>query len=805
VGSSCTAGVVTACQTGAPTGTDQDCDAVDQDCDGTADDGYVSDETCFLPGVCAAGNAGSTCTTGVVTACQTGAPTGTDQDCDAVDQDCDGTADDGYVSDATCFLPGVCAAGNVGSTCTAGVVTACQTGTPTGTDQDCDAVDQDCDGTADDGYVSDATCFLPGVCAAGNVGSTCTAGVVTACQTGSPTGTDADCDAVDQDCDGTADDGYVPVPTTCGPPACPQTGMTSCVAGQIQDSCIPVGATLSLPGGVMTTPGQTIGVAVQASDLSGLGVVSGDLDIVFNPAVLQPQSVAAGTLTGACTTNGNTAIPGHVLISVFCTAPLSGTGTFAEVTFQVVGNWGATTPLDFASVLLNEGDPAACHDAGDLAVCGSEVCDGFDNDCNGQTDEFDPQIGQACSTGLPGVCTPGTVICATGALACQGLVGPSPESCNDIDDDCDGSIDDGFGQTTCGVGACQVTVDNCSGGVTQVCVPGTPIGPTDPTCDAVDDDCDGTVDEDYLSVPTQCGDPLCSQSGATSCVGGVVQDSCVAPSAAISVPAMVTAIPGQTFVVPINVSDLTGLGVVSADITLTYNAAVLHPLAVGNGTVSAGCSGTGNLAISGRVLYGFFCTSALNGAGSIAEVTFEVLGGYGSMSPLGLASAVLNEGNPTACAVGGDFSVCGPGITLGTPCVRMPGSCAPPGHLVCASDGASAVCVNDPLLQVEYDTPTTARIKWQPIPGAGVYDVVRGNLRTLTGTGGDYSIATQMCLSNNNPMTFEYDPEVPAPSQGFWYLMRADLCTGGSTYEEGSVSQVGLRDPGIALSGLACP
>ncbi|MCH8040190.1 MAG: hypothetical protein IH977_07585, partial [Nitrospinae bacterium] len=65
--------------------------------------------------------------------------------------------------------------------------------------------------------------------------------------------------------------------------------------------------------------------------------------------------------------------------------------------------------------------------------------------------------------------------------------------CNGIDDDCDAAIDEDLGQTTCGIGACQKTVDNCVGGSVQPC---TPLPPASEFCNGIDDDCDGLIDED---------------------------------------------------------------------------------------------------------------------------------------------------------------------------------------------------------------------------------------------------------------------------------------------------------------------
>jgi outer membrane protein assembly factor BamB len=74
------------------------------------------------------------------------------------------------------------------------------------------------------------------------------------------------------------------------------------------------------------------------------------------------------------------------------------------------------------------------------------------------------------------------------------------ELCNGVDDDCVGGIDDGFGQTTCGTGLCQRTVDNCFNGQPQSCVPGTPgvesIASPETCYDSLDNNCDGFPDLD---------------------------------------------------------------------------------------------------------------------------------------------------------------------------------------------------------------------------------------------------------------------------------------------------------------------
>jgi len=151
----------------------------------------------------------------------------------------------------------------------------------------------------------------------------------------------------------------------------------------------------------------------------------------------------------------------------------------------------------------------------------TEICDNLDNNCDGQTDEEFPEDNGPCGADI-GICKQGKTWCNKGMLACKGDVKPAVETCNALDDDCDGSTDEELPGTgdVCGktLGECKEGKKQCAGGK-WICAG--EVAPATESCDLKDNDCDGATDEELPGAGDKCGtDTGVCKSGTKKCQGG---------------------------------------------------------------------------------------------------------------------------------------------------------------------------------------------------------------------------------------------------------------------------------------------
>jgi len=129
------------------------------------------------------------------------------------------------------------------------------------------------------------------------------------------------------------------------------------------------------------------------------------------------------------------------------------------------GEGGSATTTSTTTATGGQGGaPVACVD-GETIACGSDV----------------------------GACKKGVRTCDGAVFGpCEGDVGPSPEQCNGIDDNCDGQIDEGF---HLGEPCDDPDTDLCLDSV--ITCAGCSSSPDNlETCNGVDDNCNGIVDAD---------------------------------------------------------------------------------------------------------------------------------------------------------------------------------------------------------------------------------------------------------------------------------------------------------------------
>lgn len=161
------------------------------------------------------------------------------------------------------------------------------------------------------------------------------------------------------------------------------------------------------------------------------------------------------------------------------------------------------------------GKPCYAYDAGeDIGLCQSgivrceddggsscegqvgpvtETCDGQDNNCNGKIDDSPVENFSGCEN----ECGGGYVYCEHGRTSCIGQE-PKTEVCNRLDDNCDGLVDN-ISYEYCYSADAGTLGDVCHPGVFKcVGVQRQCVGeqtPTPETCNSIDDNCNGEVDD----------------------------------------------------------------------------------------------------------------------------------------------------------------------------------------------------------------------------------------------------------------------------------------------------------------------
>ena len=223
--------------------------------------------------------------------------------------------------------------------------------------------------------------------------------------------------------------------------------------------------------------------------------------------LVQDQPAQAGVWPIADSTNGMP-IPGGATVcyGVKWNCPLS--------TSNIIQTDSVEGDVIFTAVQSRHMPEFVCTPSSGSCTPTTEVCDGIDNDCNPATADGsqDPQLGTPCDGPDTDLCKEGTYSCSAGALTCSDNTGGNPEICNGIDDDCDGQVNeegsqgcityyydaDGDGWGTADSKCLCAASGNYTATYSGDCNDTDPLinpGATE-VCNSIDDDCDGQTDED---------------------------------------------------------------------------------------------------------------------------------------------------------------------------------------------------------------------------------------------------------------------------------------------------------------------
>ena len=429
----CTAAGLGACDAATPTA--EECDGIDNDCDGLFDEG-----TCPSGEVCACSDAGCAC------GC---APGQLDCGSGCVDVnasvkhcgDCNAPCE---AAEAATF---VCADGQCGiAKCAAGhedlngvFQDGCECVIE---DEICDGIDNDCDGQTDEGELCLGEEGCEGQCVEG----------ACACPEG--------CDACLGTCVSTTS--YVDDPNHCGycgnKCALLNTGIHTCEAGVC---CAAVCATGFKDCNQDCTDGCEWPIAPEICD-----GVDNDCNGAVDDEPLVDCKAPKVCTSGQCICDP--AQPDLELCEGLCvdaTSDKANCGWCGNDCSQLgLPNVTAYECVAGECLILQCGNPWYDADTQSFNGCecektaAAETCDGLDNDCDGVVDQYTKPCTSACGDGISECAAGGWTPCdAPGSKQCKNYgtceiepmcvdacPAPPAEACNAVDDNCNGTVDEGF-------------------------------------------------------------------------------------------------------------------------------------------------------------------------------------------------------------------------------------------------------------------------------------------------------------------------------------------------------------------------
>ena len=472
----------------------------------------------------------------------------------------------------------------------------------------------------------------------------------------------------------------------------------------------PSGIPVVLPN-VNATPGLIL-IPITVGNTTNQSIISYDLNVDFNPAIIQPAVPpfdTAGTLSSAASITPNTNNSGHFIISAFQGLPLTGSGTLIFLRFNVVGTLGQSTTLVFADYTdptsvfhpgfaFNEGDPQAATTNGSVTVS------------TGATATNTPTASPTPTPGVSGVVTYGNAIGSpatryVNSVNVQSTSGsPSMSALTDTQ----GS----YLLTGFGAGSYIITPsreEDTSGAITafdaaliaqhtlgfQPLLTGNPLTVADVSGNGFVNSYDAGFIASFVNaspfphgltsgwrfLPASRSYPSISGqisgqnytallmgdvSGSWGIPGanpdgGRQRQSAVMGNANVDLPNMKAA-SGKEIVVPVHVQGAANKGVISCQFVLRYDPAVIQP--VGDtvevlGTVGRGLTTKANAIEPGVLRVVMYGPIQIDQNGVLFNLRFTTVGAIGTVSPLIWERIMFNEGEPQVVAADGKIEIGG--------------------------------------------------------------------------------------------------------------------------------------------------